>query len=85
MLPVEPKVKGCHGPANGDEELTLNLTLPVRGRHAVWMGALSTSAPKTEALCCSFASLSVVLPLFLFLSPPLTLSLTLQPCHLYVI
>lgn len=20
-LPVEPKVKGCHGPANGDEEL----------------------------------------------------------------
>lgn len=31
VLPVEPKVKGCHGPANGDEELTLNLTLPVRG------------------------------------------------------
>lgn len=31
VLPIEHKVKGCHGPANGDEELTLNLTLPVRG------------------------------------------------------
>lgn len=80
------KVNGCHGPANGDGEPTVNLTLPVRvlcgvggsgwrGGGGVWMGSLS----QTEALCCS--SQSVVLPLFL--SPPLSQSF--PRCHLYVI
>lgn len=36
LLPVEPKVKGCHRPANGDEELTLNLTLPVELGEQWW-------------------------------------------------
>lgn len=74
LLPVEPKVKGCHRPANGDEELTLNLTLPVGWGWWVWMCALSAwslpSAQETEALCCSLDSLSRPFSLF---SPPLAL------------
>lgn len=79
MLSVEPKVKECHGPAIGDGELTLNLTLPPRGEICdFWMGAVSASclppAPETEAplllIClsvCRSSSLSLS-PFSLFLS-----------------
>ena len=66
VLPVEPKVKGCHGPANGDGELTLKLTLPVRGEDMQfgWVHRLLGDRSPLLLIC-----LSVCLSFSLSLSP----------------
>lgn len=70
MLPVEPKVKGCHGPANGDGELTLNLTLPVRGETCSLDGC-------TVYFCSKDRSPLLLICLFVCRSS----SLSLSPSH----
>lgn len=82
VLPVKPKVKGCHGPANGDGELTLNLTRPVGGWGSLCRSDGCTvcfeAAPPLKRQKPSVAHLPLCLSFFLSFSLPLSLVLSVS-------
>lgn len=79
MLTVEPKVKGCLGPANGDEELTLNLTLSQgRDMQFGWVHCLPRACLLLKRQKPSVAHLPLCLSFFLSFSLPLSLFLSVS-------